>query len=78
MIVAVAIVIVPAIILGEVGTFKFIVNISTPSTMLSFIIVMFTVLVLAPAVIIAVCLAELKSILFPKAMQQMTFYSKHG
>ena len=67
MIVAVAIVILPAIIPGEVGTIKFIVNISSPSTMLSFLTVMFTVLLLVPAVIIAVCVAESKSTLPPKA-----------
>ena len=61
MIVAVAIVIAPAIIPGETGTFKFIVNVSSPSTMLSSTTVMFTVLLLLPAVIVAVCVAELKS-----------------
>ena len=61
MIVAVAIVILPAVIPGEVGTFKVIVNISSPSTMLSLITVIFIVLLLAPAVIVAVCVAELKS-----------------
>ena len=61
MIVAVAIVILPAVTPGEVGTFKVIVNISSPSTMLSLITVMLIVLLLAPAVIVAVCVAELKS-----------------
>ena len=61
MIVAVAIVILPAVIPGEVGTFKVIVNISSPSTMLSLITVILTVLLLDPAVIVAVCVAELKS-----------------
>ena len=61
MIVAVAIVILPAVIPGEVGTFKVIVNISSPSTMLSLITAMLIVLLLAPAVIVAVCVAELKS-----------------
>ena len=73
MIVAVAIVIAPAIIPGMFGTFKFIVNVSSPSTMLSFTTVMFTVLLLLPAVIMAVCVAELKSALPPKA----NFYSKY-
>ena len=61
MIVAVAIVILPAVTPGEVGTFKVIVNISFPSTMLSLTTVMLIVLLLAPAVIVAVCVAELKS-----------------
>ena len=65
MIVAVAMVIEPAIIPGETGTFKFIVNVSSPSTMSSSITAMFTVLLLVPAVIIAVCIAELKSTLLP-------------
>ena len=73
MIVAVAIVTAPAIIPGETGTFKFIVNVSSPSTMLSSTTVMFTVLLLLPAVIVAVCVAELKSTLPPKAI----FYSKY-
>ena len=68
MMVAVAIVIAPAVIPGasESGTFKFIINISSPSTMSSAITVMFTVLLLVPAVIVAVCDVELKSILFPE------------
>ena len=61
MIVALAIVISPAVIPGEVGTFKVIVNISFPSTMSSLITVMSTVLLLVPAVIVTVCVAELKS-----------------
>ena len=75
MIVAVAIVIVPAIIPGEVaGTSNVIVNISSPSTMLSLITVMFTVLLLVPAVIVTVCVAELKSTLFPKAISSDRIY----
>ena len=62
MIVAVAIVIAPATIPGDTGTFKFIVNVSSPSTMLSSITAMFTVLLLVPAVITAVCMSELKSL----------------
>ena len=64
MIVAVAIVVVPATIPGpsEGDTLKFIVNISSPSTMLSFTTGMFTVLLLVPAVILTVCDAELKSV----------------
>ena len=61
MIVTFAMVILPVVIPGEVGTFKVIVNISSPSTMLSLITLMFIVLLLAPALIIAVCVAELKS-----------------
>ena len=53
--VAVAMIYSPAIILGlsDGGTFNSIVNISSPSTMLSFITVMFTVLLLLPAIITA-------------------------
>jgi len=66
-IVAVAIVIVPATIPGpsEDGTFRFIVNISSPSTMSSSTTKMFTVLLLVPAVIVAVCDVESKSTLLP-------------
>ena len=74
MIVAVAIVIAPAIIPGpsESGIFKFIINVSFPSTMLSSITGMFTVLLLVPAVIVTVCDAESKSILCPKAIMYVT------
>jgi len=67
-IVAVAIVVVPATTPGpsEDGTFKFIIKISSPSTMSSSTTVMFTVLLLVPAVIVAVCDAESKSTLLPK------------
>jgi len=61
MIVAVAIVVVPATIPGPSSKFKIMVNISSPSTMLSSCTVMFTVLLLDPAVIVAVCNVELKS-----------------
>ena len=64
--VTVATVTAPAIIPGETGTFKFIVNVSSPSTMLSSVTAMFTVLLLAPAGIITFCLIELKSVSFPK------------
>ena len=66
MIVAVAIVTAPAIIPGDTGTFKFIVNISSPSTMLSLVTAIFTVLLLVPALIIAFCVVELKSTLLPE------------
>ena len=65
MIVAVAIVLVPAIIPGDTGTFKFIVNISSPSTMLSLVTVILTVLLLVPALIIAFCAVESKSSFSP-------------
>ena len=61
MIVAFAIIRAPAIIPGDTGTFKFIVNISSPSTMLSLVTAIFTVLLLVPAMIIAFCVVELKS-----------------
>ena len=62
-----AIAIAPAFILGPkyVGTFKVTVNISSPSTMLSFITVMFTVFLVLPAITVTVCVAELKSTLPP-------------
>ena len=56
----------PATIPGDTGTFKFIVNISSPSTMLSLVTVILTVLLLVPALIIALCVADMKSILFPE------------
>ena len=67
MIVTVTMIISPAIIPvgSEDGTFKFTANISSPSTMVSFITVMFTVVLLVPALITAVCAVELKSTLFP-------------
>ena len=67
MIVTIAMIISPAIIPGasEDDIFKFTANISSPSTMVSLITVMFTVLLLVPAVITTVCAVELKSTLFP-------------
>ena len=62
MIVPVAIVTPPASIPGDTGTFKFIVNVSSPSTMSSSVTAMFTVLLLVPAVITAVCVVESKSL----------------
>ena len=68
MIVAVALVILPVVILGpsEDGTVKLISNVSFPSTTLSFITAIFTAPVLSPAVIVAICILESKSVLFPK------------
>ena len=65
MIVAFAMGVVPGIISGlsKAGTSKIIVNISFPSTILSFITAMLIVLLLAPAAITAVCVVELKSTL---------------
>ena len=67
MIVTVVMIVSPAIILGasEDGIFKFTANISSPSTMVSLITVMFTVVLLVPALITAVCAVELKSTLSP-------------
>ena len=56
--VAVAMITAPAIIPGETGTFKFIVNVSSPSTMSSSITAMFTVLLMAPAGITTFCVVE--------------------
>ena len=75
MIVAVAIVLVPAIIPGDTGTFKFIVNISSPSTMLSLVTAIFTVLLLVPALIIAFCVVELKSTLLPEIKDKQNYHS---
>lgn len=65
-----AIEIAPAFIPGPkyVGTFKVTVNISSPSTMLSFITVMLNVFLVLPAIIVTVCVAELKSTLPPIAI----------
>ena len=67
MIVAVALVIAPVSILApsEGGTVKLILNVSFPSTMLSFITLVFIVLSLVPAIIVTVCGAESKSMLLP-------------
>ena len=67
----------PPIIPGETGTFKFIVNVSFPSTMSSSIIVIFTVLLLVPAVIITFCVVELKSTSLPMVKHQMHIYVSH-
>ena len=75
MIVAVAIVIAPATIPGEIGTLRFIVNVSSPSTMSSSITAMFTVLLLLPAVITAVCGIELKSTSPPETTVRSTHYN---
>ena len=63
MIVTVALVIVPVVIPGpsEDGTVKLILNVSSPSTMLSSVTGIFTILLLVPAVIATVCVTELKS-----------------
>lgn len=63
MIIALAIEIEPIIIPGpsECDRFKFIVNISSPSMIVSFITAMFTKMLLVSAVIMAVCVVELKS-----------------
>ena len=63
----VAMVIAPAIIPGEADIFRFIINVSFTSRLLSFITVMFIVLLLVPAVIMAVCVVESKSMLSPMA-----------
>ena len=63
MIVPVALVISPVAIPGpsEDGTFKFILNVSFPSTMLSSVTGTFTIFLLVPAVIVTVCVVGLKS-----------------
>ena len=62
--VAVALVIEPATTPGpsDDGTFKFILNISSPSTMLSFVTATLTVVLVAPAGIVAMKGAVLKSL----------------
>ena len=62
-IVTAAVVIVPVVIPGssEDGTVKLILNVSSPSTMLSSVTGIFTILLLVPAVIVIVCVVELKS-----------------
>ena len=64
MIVTVALVIVPVVIPGssEDGTVKLILNVSFPSTMLSSVTGIFTIVLFDPAVIVTVCVAELKSL----------------
>lgn len=61
-IVPVAIELSPAFLPGSAsGIFKFIVNVSFPSTMLSFLTVMFTMTLSLSAIITALCVVELKS-----------------
>ena len=69
MIVAVALVISPVAIPGpsEDGTVKFILNVSSPSTMLSSVTGTFTILELVPAMIVTICVAGLMSLLLPNA-----------
>ena len=71
MIVAVALVITPAFILGpsEGGTAKLILNVSFPSTILSFTTGIFTAPIVLPAVIVAIVCVESKSILFPNIIE---------
>ena len=66
MIVTVALVIVPVAIPGpsEDGTVKLILNVSSPSTMLSSVTGIFTILLLVPATIVTVCTVDVKS--FPE------------
>ena len=47
------------------GTFKLILNVSSPSTILSFFIVILTILLLVPATILIVLSVKLKSVLSP-------------
>ena len=63
MIVTVALVIVPAVIPGpsEDDIVKLILNVSSPSTVLSSVTGIFTILLLVPAMIVTVCVAKLKS-----------------
>ena len=70
MIIAVALVIAPVAVPGpsDDGTVKLILNVSFPSTMLSFITVMFIVLLLVPAIIVTVCGVESKSVSLPTCL----------
>ena len=79
MIIEVALVIAPAFLLGpsEGGTAKLILNVSFPSTMLSFTTGIFTATILLPAVIEAVLCVESKSVLFPnKILLQLIMLQK--
>ena len=69
MMVAVALVNEPALMLGpyEEGIFSCTVNVSSPSTMVSFITAIFTVLLLFPGIILAYCVVDLKSTSPPTA-----------
>ena len=71
MIVAVILVILPAVILGpsEGGTVKLILNVSFPSTMLSFATGIFTAPIVLPAVIVAIICVESRSMLFPNIIE---------
>ena len=73
MIVTVALVIVPVVIPGpsEDGTVKLILNVSSPSTMLSSVTGIFTILLLVPATIVTVCVVELKS--FPNRITKYMY-----
>lgn len=61
MIIPIALVILSVIVLGPCkgNKVKFILKVSFPSTMLSFVIVMFTVALFVPAMIVTICVAEL-------------------
>ena len=63
MIVTVALVIVPFVIPGltEDGTVRLILNVSFPSTMLSSVTEIFTILLLVPATIVTVFVVDVKS-----------------
>ena len=63
MIVTVALVIVPTVIpgLSEDGTVRLILNVSFPSTMLSSVTEIFTILLLVPATIVTVFVVDVKS-----------------
>lgn len=69
MIVAVALANEPALMLGlyEEGTFSCRVNVSSPSTVVSFVTAIFTVLLLFPETILAYCVVDLKSTSPPTA-----------
>ena len=71
MIVTVALVIVPVVIPGpsEDGTVKLILNVSSCSTISSFVTGIFTILLLVPATIVTICVAELK--LFPDRIKML-------
>ena len=74
MITPIALFLLPAVIVGLTvdGTFKLILKLSFPSTILSSIIVIFTVVLLFPAIIVAVCVRELKSLL-PREYKPLKF-----
>ena len=76
MIVTIALVLLPVVIPGpsEDGTVKLILNVSSPSTTSSFINGIFTILLLAPAVIVTVCVVELKSLADGKSKDNNNVY----